>query len=133
MSASYFWFYWLVNDRIDPRYWNRYVKPGIAAAGKDKWKNVGAELIDKSTTELGIIETDNPGDIASCVSKMFTKWQQQKRGTWKDLLSALRKADLRVLADEIKGRLQNSEAVNDKKKMTPKSMWKYMLVFMLYQ
>ena len=110
-----------MNDRIDPRYWNRYVKPEIAAAGKDKWKDVGAELIDK-TSALGIIETDNPGDIASCVSKMFTKWQQQKRGTWKDLLSALRKADLRILADDIKGRLQDSEAVNDKKKMTPKSM-----------
>ena len=113
-----------MNDRIDPRYWNRYVKPEIAAAGKDKWKDVGTELIDKpiATTALGIIETNNPGDIASCVSKMFTKWQQQKRGTWEDLLSALRKAELRGLADDIKGRLKDSEAVNDTKKMTPKSM-----------
>ena len=104
-STHDFLFILPVDDRINVRYWNSYAKPGIAAAGKDKWKDVGGVLLNKSATTLGIIETDNPGDITSCVSKMFAKWQQQKRGTWRDLLGALREVDLKDLADDIKIRL----------------------------
>jgi len=109
-----------VDDVIEPRYWNRYAKPGIAAAGKDKWKDVGTILLSNSVTALGIIETDYSGDIKSCVSKMFDKWQQQKHGTWNHLLSALRETDFKILADDIEARL--SKVTNNRKEMTPKEM-----------
>ena len=109
-----------MDDVIEPRYWNRYAKPGIAAAGKDKWKDVGTILLSNSATALGIIETDYSGDIKSCVSKMFDKWQRQKRGTWRHLLSALREADFKILADDIEARL--SKPIDNRKEMTPKQM-----------
>ena len=107
-----------MDDRIEPRYWNKYAKPGIAAAGKDKWKELGAILLNQSVTALGIIETDNSGDITACVSKMFTKWQQQKCGTWRHLLSALREVDLGDLADDIESRLAKDEITERKEHQT---------------
>jgi len=90
------------------------VKPRIAAGGKDKWRDVGGILLNNSATQLGIIETDNFGDIKSCVSKMFTKWQEQKCGTWRHLLSALREVDLGDLADDIEEKL-TVKAIDKKK------------------
>ena len=56
-----------------------------------------------SAADLDTISANNRGDVIGCCSSMFTLWlQREPEASWKQLIDALNKINLKQLASEIK-------------------------------
>ena len=68
-----------------------------------------------SVTDVNTISANNRGDVVGCCSSLFTVWlQRQPEASWKQLIDALIKIKLNMLASEIQKSLipeqkQNSQ------------------------
>ena len=63
-----------------------------------------------SVTDLNTISADNRGDATACCSSLFSLWlQRQPTASWKQLIDALIKVKLNLLASEITKLLMSSE------------------------
>ena len=63
-----------------------------------------------SLADLNTISANNRGDVIVCCSSMFSLWlQRQPEANWKQLIGALNKIKLNVLASKIKKSLISSE------------------------
>ena len=84
---------------------------GACALNPEIWKDLGMELLGKdSVADLNTISANNRGDVIVCCSSMFTLWlQRQPEANWKQLIDALIKMKLNLLAAEIKKSLILSE------------------------
>ena len=97
----------IVEDRPDIRYLNSHVKShiyGTCALNPGIWKDLGLELMGQdSMDDLDIISADNRGNVVGCCSALFSLWlQRQPEANWKQLIDALTKIKLNLLATEIK-------------------------------
>ena len=65
-----------------------------------KWFTVGLELFGDTTDdehELNLIS----GDTSFCAMEVLKKWLEKKKGSWNDLIKALRTVELIFAADQI--------------------------------
>ena len=75
------------------------------------WKDLGIELMGKdSVAALNAISVNDRDNVIACCSSMFSLWlQRQTEASWKQLIDALIKVKLNVLASEIEKSLISSE------------------------
>ena len=104
----------LVEDRPDIRYLNSHVIShigGACALNPVIWKNLGIELMGQdSVADLNIISVNDRDNVIARCSSMFSLWlQRQTKANWKQLIDALIKVKLNVLASEIEKLLISSE------------------------
>ena len=94
-----------VNDCPDNKYFNKYVRGKVCAAGANKWRDLGIALMGQNaTTDLDVIRVNHPNDVEVCCLRMFTKWcQRTPEASWKHLIEALKEVQLTQLASELKG------------------------------
>ena len=97
----------LVEDRPDISYLNSHVRShvcGACAFSSEIWKDLGIELMGQdSVADLDIISANNRGDVVGGCSAMFSLWlQRQPKANWQQLIDALIKVKLNVVAAEIK-------------------------------
>ena len=105
---------YIVEDRPDIRYLNSHVRSHICSAcdlSSGIWKDLGIELMGQdSVADLNTISANNRGDVVGCCSSLFSLWlQRQPEANWKQLIDALIKIKLNLLAAEIKRSLVLSE------------------------
>ena len=96
----------IVEDRPDIRYLNSHVRShicGACAFNSEIWKDLGLELLGQdSVADLNTISVNNR-DVVGCCASLFSLWlQRQPEATWKQLIDALIKTKLNLLASEIK-------------------------------
>ena len=104
----------LVEDRPDIKYLNSHVRShicGACALNPEIWKDLGIELMGQdSVADLNTISADNRGNVTGCCSSLFSLWlQRQPEANWKQLVDALNKVKLNLLASEVKKSLVASE------------------------
>ena len=104
----------VVEDRPDIRYINSHVRIHICSAcdlSPRIWEDLGIELMGQhSEAEINTISANNRGDVEGCCSSLFTLWlQRQPEANWKQLIDALIKIKLNLLAAAIKKLLIPSE------------------------
>ena len=104
-----------VTDCPDDKYLNRHVRDEVCAAGSNKWRDLGIELMEGCVTALDKIAESNRSNLEVCCSKMFTEWRQRKpKASWKQLIEALKQVNLTQLADKLEGLLISSiESTSD--------------------
>lgn len=92
-----------VNDSPDDKFFNKYVREKVCAAGTNKWRDLGIVLMGQdAVAALGVIRTNYPNDVEECCSRMFTKWRQRTpNASWKHLIEGLREVSLTQLASEL--------------------------------
>ena len=92
-----------VNDCPDDKYLNKYVRGKVCAAGANKWRDLGMELMGQNAvTDLDMIRVDYPYNVKECCSRMFTEWHQRiPKASWKQLIGALKEVKLTQLASEL--------------------------------
>ena len=92
-----------VNDCPDDKYFNKYVRGKVCAAGAEKWRDLGIVLMGQNAaTDLDVIRVDYPHDVKACCSRMFTEWRQTSlEASWKELIDALKEVKLTQLASEV--------------------------------
>ena len=75
------------------------------------WKDLGIELMGQdSVADINTISANNHGNVEGCCSSLFTLWlQRQPEANWKQLIDALVKIRLNLLAAQIKKLLIPSE------------------------
>ena len=68
------------------------------------WKDLGTELLNEEYLhELTIIEAKHNSDVKKCCNAMFDYWLQvDYKANWNQLISALEKINLNVLAQKIR-------------------------------
>ena len=89
-----------VTDCPNLQYFYKYV----CAAGnyKDKWWDLGIELMGEDDVYLLDIIKVNSTDNAECCVRMFTEWRQRTpKASWKQLIEALKEINLTQLASEL--------------------------------
>ena len=111
---NHYEFILLVEDRPDIKYLNTYVRShicGACAFNPEIWKDLGIELMGQDVmADLNTISADNRGNVTGCCSSLFSLWlQRQPKANWKQLIDALIKIKLNLLASEIKKSLISSE------------------------
>ena len=84
-------------------YLNVYVRGNVCAAGREKWRDLGIELMgQEAANDLDIISVNLPNDVEARCSKMFTKWRERMpEASWKKLIEALKVIKLIQLASEL--------------------------------
>ena len=91
-----------VNDSPDDKYLNKYVREKVSAAGTNKWRDLGVELMEQCDVNVLDAIKSNSNDNSECCSKMFTLWRQRTpKISWKQLIEALKEIHLTQLASEI--------------------------------
>ena len=80
----------------------KYVREKVCAAGKDKWRDLGIELMgEEAVYVLDIIKVNSPDNVECCI-RMFTEWRQRTpKASWKQLIEALKEVKLTQLASEL--------------------------------
>ena len=111
---NHYEFILLAEDRPDIKHLNSHVRShicGACAFSSEIWKDLGIELMGQdSVADLDIISANNRGDVVGCCSSMFSLWlRTQTKASWKQLIDALVKVKLNVLASKIKKSLISSE------------------------
>ena len=95
------------SDKPTLRYFNRHVRPLIAA----RWEDVAVQLLsEEHQKEINIIKANHHGDVEKCCSSLFTIWsQRQPEGvTWRALIEAIRNAHFTNEANQIEKMLMTS-------------------------
>ena len=85
----------------------------MVAAGKQKWRDLGRELIPDGDTALGVIEVNANGSVTTCCDEMFKTWlQRQPKASWEQLIEGLNSKSVMLghLAAQIEGMLEPSVA-----------------------
>ena len=84
---------------------------GACALNPVIWKNLGIELMGQdSVADLNTISVNYRDNVIERCSSMFLLWlQRQTEASWKQLIDALIKVELNVLASEIEKSLILSE------------------------
>ena len=97
----------LVNDCPDDKSLNKYVREKVCAAGTNKWRDLGIELIgEDAVSALDVIRTNHCNNVEECCSRMFAVWRQRTpKASWKQLIKALKEINLIQLASELEGLL----------------------------
>ena len=92
-----------VNECPDDKYLNKYVREKVCAAGKNKWRDLGIELMGQDAVpSLDVISANHTNDVEECCSRMFIKWRQRTpKASWKQLIGALKEVQLTQLASEL--------------------------------
>ena len=91
-----------VNDCPDDKYLNKYVREKVCAAGTNKWRDLGIELMGQDDVYVLDIIKANSTDNVECCSRMFTEWRQRTpKASWKQLIEALKEVKLTQLASEL--------------------------------
>ena len=111
---NHYEFILLVEDRPDIKYLNSRVRSHICGACDLNpliWKDLGIELMGQdSVADLNTISVNNHDNVTARCSSLFSLWlQRQPEANWKQLIDALIKVKLNVLASEIKKSLLSSE------------------------
>ena len=114
MSCAYKFYFILVEDRPDIRHLNSHVRShvcGACAINSRIWQDLGIELMgEDSVADLNTISANNRGDVIQCCSSMFSLWLERRpEASWKQLIEALTKIKLNLLASEIEKLLISSE------------------------
>ena len=104
----------LAEDRPDIKHLNRHVRShicGACALNPIIWKDLGIELMGQDrVADLNTISANHRGDVVECCSSMFLLWlQRQPEANWQQLIDALIKIELNLLASNIKKSLISSE------------------------
>ena len=130
------WPYYIVEDRPDIRYLNSHVRSHICSAcalSPGIWKDLGIELMGQaSLADLDVISVNNHGDLVGRCSSLFSLWlQRQPEANWKQLIDALIKIKLNLLAAELKKSLvlseqQKSSQQESMEGIYPKGIYTYM-------
>ena len=101
-------FFLIVEDRPNISYLNSHVRShicGACALNSEIWKDLGLELLGQDSTSVADLNTIsvNNRDVVGCCSSLFSLWlQRQPEASWKQLIDALIKIKLNLLASEIK-------------------------------
>ena len=63
-----------------------------------KWHDVGIELLKQEDEKtLGIIKTNNAGNVSECCAEMLQLWlRRQPNATWNQLICALRSPGIQL-------------------------------------
>jgi len=80
---------------------NDHVRPQAAS----QWYDIGVKLL--SDEKIGIIKSNNSGDVEACCTDMFIAWlKKDTEASWAKLVDALRapSVELHVLAGELEQR-----------------------------
>ena len=90
------------NDCPDDKYLNKYVREKICAAGTNKWRDLGIELMEQDAIpSLDVISANHTNNV-ECCTRMFTEWRQRTpKASWKQLIGALKEVQLTQLASEL--------------------------------
>ena len=85
-----------------------------------------------SVADINTISANNRGDVVGCCSSLFSLWlQRQPEANWKQLIDALIKIKLNLLAAELKKSLvlseqQKSSLQESMEGIYPKGIYTYM-------
>ena len=102
MKTSIIGLFLPVNDCPDDKYLNKYVREKICAAGTNKWRDLGIELMEQDAIpSLDVISANHTNNV-ECCTRMFTEWRQRTpKPSWKQLIEALNEVKLTQLASEL--------------------------------
>ena len=83
-----------------------------------------------SAADLDIISANNRGDVEGCCSSMFSLWlRRQTEASWKQLIDALIKVKLNVLASEIEKSLISEKQHSYQEGLTERT---YLLISVIH-
>jgi len=110
------------NDKPNSKYLNSHVKPQVCDAchnNPEVWRDLGIELLgEEADPALNIISVNSRGNVIQCCSSMFSLWlERQPEASWKQLVEALMKVNLKSLSVEIKKLLRPSDQQQDSHKI----------------
>jgi len=97
---------------------NSHVRPQVCGAchnNPEVWRDLGIELLgQEADAALNTISANNRGNVIQCCSSMFSLWlERQPEASWKQLVEALIKVNLKSLGMEIKKLVTPSEQQQD--------------------
>ena len=109
-------------DRPNINFLNNYVRNHICSActlNSELWKDLGIELLGKDgVNDLNIISVNKRGDVIQCCSSMFSLWlERQPEASWKQLIKALIKIQLNLLASKIKKSLKADQQQSSERRL----------------
>ena len=118
LQLNYHDLFLIVEDRPDIRHLNSHVRShicGACALNSQIWKDLGLELLGQdSVADLNTISVNNR-DVVGCCSSLFSLWlQRQPEASWKQLIDALIKTKLNLVASEIKKSLISEQQQSSK-------------------
>ena len=92
-----------MDDSPQLKYLSRYVIPEVSSI----WYELGLELFDdKDLPLLDNIKAYYPDSCETCCMKMFKLWRDKMKGSWIQLLDALKHIHQKKLAKQLSSHLQ---------------------------
>ena len=93
-----------------PKQLRNILKPDVSGVAT-RWYDLGMQLLaDDATGALDVIKADHPNDVTTCCNEVFKKWlEMQPDASWSQLVMALNKIGLNVVADDINKLIKNGK------------------------
>ena len=104
----YILYYTIGHHYPTPKQLRDILKPDFSRVAT-KWSELGVQLLDDAETDiLYVIKADHPSDVTTCCNEMFERWLRiQPDASWSQLVTALNKIGLKVVAEDINKLIKN--------------------------